>query len=108
MTTLEDEFTEEMKNLCARIEGETDLKPTKRRTMIASYRGKETAKILLGPKGEDFWGFQELKKIGRLDLTEECLLLRPNFQELFEPELLYTARQRLRDGGYDPKRCEQE
>ena len=102
---LQDEFTVAMKDLCDRIQSECNHNPTRRREMIDNHGGQETANKLLAPGGE-YWGFQNLIRLRRLDLSVECLVLQQAFQSLFSAAPLETARQRLRDNGYDPTRGE--
>lgn len=45
-------------------------------------------------------GFRALWERGRLDLTVEALVLRPEFRELFDDQELETARTRLEELGY--------
>ena len=49
-------------------------------------------------------GFTALWERGRLDLTVENTMLRPEFQELFTDEELEAARERLLQYGWDPGR----
>ena len=107
MEKLQVEFTKTMVDLCNQIQSDCNHNPTKRREMIDTHGGQETANKLLGPGGENYWGFQNLQLLGRLDLSVECLVLRPAFRTLFNDTQLATARQRLRDSGYDPTTCEQ-
>jgi len=47
-------------------------------------------------------GFTALWERGRLDLTVEALVLRPDFEELFSPDELDAARDRLAEYGFEP------
>lgn len=49
-------------------------------------------------------GFQRLKQEGRLDLTMEALVLRPEYTELFADEERRIAAHRLAEAGYQPPR----
>lgn len=62
------------------------------------------AKRLLASDGARY-GFEKLWECGRLDLTVECVVLRPKFGRLFADEQLDRARKRLRDYGFDPEKC---
>ena len=52
------------------------------------------------------YGLTKLWECGRLDLSVECLVLDERFHELFEDRELKTARQRLREYGFDPEKHE--
>ena len=47
-------------------------------------------------------GFLTLQQAGQLRLTIEALVLQPEWADLFEPETLHAARQRLDAFGYQP------
>lgn len=47
-------------------------------------------------------GFLTLQQAGQLRLTIEALVLQPEWADLFEPETLHAARQRLDTFGYHP------
>lgn len=62
--------------------------------MLRENGGLETAHRLL--RSSDIsYGFTELWMLGRLDLTVEALVIRPDYAVLFTPEELATARTRL-------------
>jgi hypothetical protein len=68
-------------------------------SMVVEMGGVATAKKLLA--GEEMQsGLYELFECGRLDLTVEALMLQPKFRELFAPDELAIAEQRLADLGY--------
>ena len=48
-------------------------------------------------------GFERLKEEGRLDLSMEAVMLRPEFDELFSQDELARAANRLAEHGYDPR-----
>ncbi|OOC54362.1 hypothetical protein NOSIN_11555 [Nocardiopsis sinuspersici] len=56
-------------------------------------------RLLSGPAVSD--GFSNLWDLGRLDLTVEALVLRPEFSPLFTGEELDRARGRLEQFGYE-------
>lgn len=68
--------------------------------MVASDGGLATAKRLINSPTPS-QGFAELWDRGRLDLTVEAVVLQPQFQHLFTPRELRTARRRLADHGYE-------
>lgn len=56
--------------------------------------------ILLINKGQTY-GFEELHKIGKLDLTIEARALKPEFKSLFDEKTLNKARRKLAKLGYE-------
>jgi hypothetical protein len=50
-------------------------------------------------------GFQRLKEEGRLDLTMEALVLKPEYGELFTDEERKVAAHRLAEAGYHPSKA---
>ena len=67
--------------------------------MLSEYGGLGTAHRLLASP-EVASGFTALYERGRLDLTVEVLVLKPEFVGLFTDEEVETARQRLAQLGY--------
>ena len=65
--------------------------------------GLATCRKLLGKSGTSE-GFERLKKEGRLDLSMEAVMLRPEFGELFSTEELARASDRLAAHGYPAPR----
>ena len=47
-------------------------------------------------------GFERLKAEGRLDLSMEAIVIRPEYVSLFAPTEIGLARDRLADAGYQP------
>jgi hypothetical protein len=68
--------------------------------MVRERGGVETARRLLYQQGFQY-GFEKLWECGRLDLTMEALVLRPQFASLFTEEEKQIASNRLADCGYD-------
>jgi hypothetical protein len=62
--------------------------------MVREHGGLQTAHRLLS-SSDISYGFTELWLRGRLDLTVEQLVLRPQYQELFNEAELVRARERL-------------
>ena len=62
--------------------------------MLSEFGGLNTAKRLLATD-EIQYGFTELYFCGRLDLTVEAHVVKPEFRGLFTEEELRRARQRL-------------
>ena len=107
MKNLEHEFDEAMINLYRSAKEECDYNATYFLRMLNDHGSIETAHRLLSGK-EPQSGFTRLWECERLDITVECLVLNPKFQELFEDHELETARRRLRQYDSDPERCEQD
>ncbi len=86
-------------------------RPTKFRRMVLEQGGKETADILLAP-GEPSEGFGTLVMHGKagMKLCVEYLVLQAPWRELFEPEQLDVARERLHkvDGDLPPDDAQSE
>jgi hypothetical protein len=69
--------------------------------MVNEHGGLEAARRLLAKEISS--GFTELYLCGRLDLTAEAQMIRPEFAPLFTAEELEIARARLAQLGYAPK-----
>jgi hypothetical protein len=65
--------------------------------------GLATARKLLWKSGTSK-GFERLKAEGRLDLSMEAVMLKPEFRELFSETELARASDRLLAHGYRPNR----
>lgn len=92
---LSDNFHEAMLDLYRRALGECKYDGKIFYVMLKKYRGEETAKRLLR-RNAGSYGFEKLfydKK--RPDLTVEYLVLQPPWSDLFLPEQLNVARERL-------------
>jgi hypothetical protein len=70
---------------------------------VRNHGGPEYAHRLLRAEGTTE-GFQRLTAEGRLDLTMEALVLRPEFSELFTGDERAIAASRLAKAGYQPPR----
>lgn len=68
---------------------------------VRNHGGPDYAHQLLRKEGTTD-GFQRLKEEGRLDLTMEALVLRPEYAELFTDEERRVAAHRLAEAGYQP------
>ena len=103
---LANDFDDAMMNVYRTAKEECAYNATIFLRMLYDHGGLETAHRLLGGEAPQY-GFTKLWECGRLDITVECLVLDLRFQELFHDHELETARRRLRQYGFDPKRCEQ-
>ena len=100
MTSRQQEFHNAMGDIYRRANAECEYNPTRFLQMVSEYGGVATAKRLLASDEPQF-GFTELWECGRLDLTVEAHVLKPEFQELFTVEEIERARLRLREYGYE-------
>ncbi|QGZ35653.1 phospholipase D family protein [Stappia indica] len=69
-------------------------KPTTFRRMVADHGGVEAARRLI--RGTATSGFEKLWENGRLDISVEALILRPEWHSLFTDEDREIARKRLK------------
>lgn len=70
---------------------------------VRNHGGLEYAHQLLRKEGTTD-GFERLKEEGRLELTMEALVLRPEYTTLFTDEERRVAAHRLAEAGYQPPR----
>ncbi len=68
---------------------------------VRNKGGLAEAKDLLRKTGTSP-GFERLRTEGRIDLSMEALILRPEFSPLFSAEELQLARDRLEEAGFVP------
>ncbi|WP_235545358.1 DUF262 domain-containing protein [Phycicoccus sp. Soil802] len=94
-------FHRAMVSIYQATQREVHYNPTIFIGMIADHGGVETAKRLVGSQSPSD-GFRVLWEAGRLDLTAEALLLRPEYEALFSQDLRDRARERLLAHDYDP------
>jgi hypothetical protein len=92
-------FERAMKDVYVRAKREANYTATYFLTMLSSYGGLGTARRLLA-SSEVSSGFAALYERGRLDLTVEALVVKPEFAGLFTDEEINIARQRLDQLGY--------
>lgn len=76
-------------------------RPTRFLQMVNERGGVETARIILGQESTSD-GFTTLWEKGRLDLTVEAQVLKPEFADLFTEEDRAKARARLAEVSYTP------
>jgi hypothetical protein len=70
---------------------------------VRNHGGLEYARQLLRKEGTTD-GFQRLTDEGRLDLTVEALVLKPEYAQLFSDEERRVAAHRLAQAGYQSVR----
>lgn len=96
----ESRFHEAMLDVYRNAKQECNYKATYFLQLVTDYGGLEAARRLLS--GDPASGFTKLWELGRLDLSAEAQMLRPEFSELFTNEELEIARSRLVQFGYEP------
>jgi hypothetical protein len=97
MGDLSKQFETEMRAIypqCAKF----GYHPTYLLQLISDYGGVGAAKHLLGSPPSD--GFSRLALEQRLDLSVEAVVLKPQWQVLFDEAELTTARRRLKGTPY--------
>lgn len=91
---LELRFDAEMEEIYHRAGADCRYWATRYRQMLHRRGGVETAKVFLRRSGVSA-GFERLRECGRLDLTVEAHVLKPEFASLFTEEERAVARARL-------------
>ena len=94
-------FERAMRNVYVRAKKEANYTATYFLTMLSEHGGLGTAHRLLA-SSEVSSGFAALYERGRLDLTVEALVVKPEFASLFSEEEIEIAQQRLDQLGYRP------
>lgn len=99
MTDSESRFNRAMLDIYRRAKEECNYNATRFLQMISERGGVATAHALLATPGPSD-GFTALWECGRLDLTVEAHVLKPEFIRLFTEEEKNIARTRLNEYGY--------
>ena len=94
MNKMEEKFNEAMWDIYHSAKKKCNYNATLFMQMLAEYGGVDTAKKLLS-KEKTQYGFTELWLCGRLDLTVEAHVVMNEFKELFAPEEIKRAKDRL-------------
>jgi hypothetical protein len=94
-------FERAMRNVYVRAKKEANYTATYFLTMLSEHGGLGTAHRLLA-SSEVSSGFTALYERGRLDLTVEALVVKPEFASLFTEDEIEIAQQRLDQLGYRP------
>ena len=101
MDELERRFHRTMIQVYQEAKAECNYNATYFLRLVNEKGGLRAAKQLL--QGEaPAQGFTTLWECGRLDLSVEARVLRPEFAPLFTDKERAVARQRLQDYGYEP------
>jgi hypothetical protein len=93
-------FERAMRDVYLRANKEANYTASYFLTMLSDYGGLGTARRLLA-SSEVASGFTALFERGRLDLTVEALVVKPEFARLFTDDELDVAQQRLKQLGYE-------
>lgn len=100
MSTLENKFHEDMKNIYFTAKKELKYNASRFFQLVSREGGVRAAKQLISKSGGTY-GFEVLWENKRLDLSVEALVLRPVYHELFTTEERETCRNRLKEFGYE-------
>lgn len=99
MTTLEKRFEQDMIDIYTTAKKECGYNASRFLQMLGDKGGLAAAKQLISkPGGTD--GFTTLWEHGRLDLSVEAHVLKPEYAELFTDEERRMCRERLEEFGY--------
>ncbi|MBA7509687.1 hypothetical protein ES705_01651 [subsurface metagenome] len=104
MNKLELEFHNKMEEIYFRAKDEIGYRATRFKQMVDVNGGREAAIILLKSKDISY-GFEELCLHNRQDLSMEALIVENiKFYSLFNKKEIKTARKKLKESGYIPKK----
>ena len=100
MTDLEKRFHREMIDIYQTAKKEVGYNATRFLQLISEKGGLAAAKqLIMKDGGTD--GYGTLQMAGRLDLSIEAHVVKPEYAELFTEEELSVSRKRLADCGYN-------
>ncbi len=94
MALLQRKFHAEMVDVHTKAKNEVGYNATRFIQMVSEIGGVATAERLIDATGVSD-GFTTLWEAGRLDISVEAVVLRPEFARLFDAKRLRVARQRL-------------
>lgn len=100
MSTLENRFHEDMKNIYFTAKKELKYNASRFFQLVSREGGVKAAKQLISKSGGTY-GFEVLWENKRLDLSVEALVLKPEYHELFTDDERQTCRNRLKEFGYE-------
>ena len=99
MTSLEKQFEQDMIDIYTTAKKECGYNASRFLQMLSTKGGLTAAKQLISkPGGTD--GFTTLWEHGRLDLSVEAHVLKPEYSVLFSEEELRMCKERLVQFGY--------
>lgn len=99
MNDLEKRFNKDMNNIYWEAKRELNYTATRFIQLITEIGGLRAAKQLISKDGGTS-GFVTLWEMGRLDLSIEAHVLKPEYKELFTEEELRICRERLKEYEY--------
>jgi len=99
MNQLEKNFNEDMKNIYLTAKKELKYNASRFWQLVCEKGGLQAAKILIAKDGGTD-GFEILWEHGRLDLSVEAHVLKPEYAELFTDEEKIMCRERLESFGF--------
>lgn len=99
MNQLEKNFNEDMKNIYMTAKKELKYNASRFWQMVIDKGGVQAAKILIAKDGGTY-GFEILWEHGRLDLSVEAHVLKPEYAEIFTDAEKEMCRERLEKFGY--------
>ena len=99
MKELERKFNIDMINIYRKAKRELNYSATRFMQLITEKGGLIAAKQLISKDGGTS-GFATLWEMGRLDLSIEAHVLKPEYKELFTEEEREICRGRLKEYGY--------
>lgn len=99
MNDLERKFNKDMINIYNEAKEELNYNATRFLQLISEKGGVRAAKQLIS-KEDGTSGFDTLWKMGRLDLSVEAHVLKPEYVELFTEEEIKMCRSKLEQFGY--------
>ncbi len=102
MTVLEKRFEQDMIDIYVTAKKECGYTASRFLQLVGAKGGVAAAKQLISkPGGTD--GFTTLWEHGRLDLSIEAHVIKPEYSELFTEEELKMCRERLEQFGHKAK-----
>lgn len=99
MTDIEKQFNDDMMHIYVTAKKELGYNATRFLQMISKYGGLSTAHKLIATEGGTE-GFTKLWEYGRLDLSVEAHVLKPEYEVLFSEEERNMCRERLKSYGW--------
>lgn len=99
MSQLEAQFHQAMIDIYVTAKRDCKYNATYFLSMVTEHGGLEAARRLLASEAVSD-GFGTLLLCGRLDLTVEAHVLKPEFRPLFTPEEITVATKRLQEFNY--------
>lgn len=100
MNQLEKQFNADMMNIYFTAKKELKYNATRFLQLISEKGGLQAAKILIVKDGGTY-GFEVLWENGRLDLSIEAHVLKPEYKDFFTDEERKICQERLKKFGFN-------